>query len=308
MFSTPIAAARLFLSVVITLIGLKIAVGAITGSISIWAQAADSSLDLLAAIITFIAVGFSTKPADKEHPFGHGKIENIAASVQTVLMIGTAGSIIYAAIQRIMSGAIIELTEAGIGVMLLSMIASILLSRYLFRIARSTGSVALEANARMLTGDIYSNAGVMIGLVVVRFTGLYIIDSVLALIVALLILIMAYRMSRMAFGPLVDVSLPQQEQEELFSCIREHRDQLVGFHAVRTRTAGSQRFIDLHLLMPRNASVEEAHQMCDHLEQDIKRRLPNSSITIHVEPCETECEECAVSSCNLKINVMQPGH
>ncbi len=304
MFSTPIGAARLFLVIVIALIGLKMAVGVITGSISIWAQAADSSLDLFAAVITFVTVGFSAKPADKEHPFGHGKVEDIAAGIQAVLLLGAAGSITFAAIHRIISGATVELTEAGIGVMLFSMIVSILLSRHLFRVARTTGSVALEANAHNITGDIYSTAGVMVGLVAIRFTRLNIIDPILALIVALLILRMAYHVGRTAFGGLVDVRLPKPEEDELISCIREHTSQLAGFHEVRTRKAGNQRFIDLHLMLPKNASVEEAHRMCDHLEQDIEDRLSNSSVTIHVEPCSTECDQCLVSSCSLRIDIM----
>jgi cation diffusion facilitator family transporter len=303
LFSTPVGAARLFLAVVIALIGLKMVVGVITGSISIWAQAADSSLDLFAALITFFTVGFSAKPADKEHPFGHGKVEDIAAGIQAVLLLAAAGLIIYSAIRRIILGSTIELTEAGIGVMLFSMIASILLSRHLFRVARATGSVALEANAHNITGDIYSTAGVMVGLVVVRFTKFTIIDPILALIVAALILRMTYRVGWMAFSGLVDVRLPKVEEDEIISTIKEHTSQLAGFHEVRTRKAGSQRFIDLHLMLPKNTSVEESHQMCDHLEQDIKSRLPNSNVTIHVEPCSIECEQCGISSCSLRIDI-----
>lgn len=303
LFSTPIGAARLFLAVVIALIGLKMAVGVITGSISIWAQVADSSLDLFAALVTFFTVSFSAKPPDKEHPFGHGKVEDIAAGIQAVLLFSAAGSIIYAAIRRIISGSTIELAEAGIGVMLFSMVVSILLSRHLFRVARATDSVALEANAHNITGDIYSTAGVMVGLVVVRLTGFTIIDPILALIVAALILRMTYRVGWMAFSRLVDVRLPKAEEDEIISTIKEHTSQLAGFHEVRTRKAGSQRFIDLHLMLPKNTSVEEAHQMCDHLEQDIKSKLPSSSVTIHVEPCSIECEQCQISSCSLRLDI-----
>ncbi len=303
MFSTPSGAAKLLLVVVIGLFGLKIAVAVITDSISIWAQAVDSSLDIFAVVLTFLTVGFSAKPADQEHPFGHGKVEDLAAGVQAVLLLGAASIIIYSAIQRIIVGDVIQLTEAGIGVMLVSMLVSIFLSQHLFRVARKTGSVALEANANNIRGDVYSTAGVMVGLLIVRFTGLTIFDPILALAVSLLILRATYRVGRMAFGGLIDVSLPQAEENELISCIREHTSQLAGFHAIRTRKAGSQRFIDLHLMLPKNASVEEAHQMCDHLEQDIEKRLPNSNVTIHVEPCSTECDQCFVFSCSLRLNI-----
>ncbi|MBI2851221.1 MAG: cation transporter [Chloroflexi bacterium] len=303
MFSTPIGAARLFLATVISLIILKIAVGFITGSISIWAQVADSSLDFLAAVITFLTVGFSAKPADAEHPFGHGKMENIAAAIQAVLLLGAAVSIVFAAVRRIMTDSTIQMTEAGIGVMFFSMVVSILLSRHLYRVAKNTGSVALEANAHNMTGDIYSTAGVMVGLVAVRLTGLTIIDPILALLVALLILRMTYRVGRIAIEGLLDVRLPQPEEEAITSAIREHTSQLAGFHEVRTRKSGSQRFVDLHLMLPRNTSVEDAHKMCDHLEEDIKGKLPNASVTIHVEPCEVECDSCPVSACSLRIGI-----
>jgi cation diffusion facilitator family transporter len=301
--STPSGAARLALFTVSGLFIVKVVVGVVTGSISIWAQAVDSSLDIFAIVITFLTVGFSAKPADKEHPFGHGKAEDIAAGTQTVFLFVAASLIIYSAIRRIIYGATIELTEAGIAVMLVSMIVSILLSRHLFRVARATGSVALEANATNITGDIYSTAGVFVGLVVVRFTKLTIIDPILALLVSILILRATYRVGRMALEGLIDVRLPRQEEEQIASAIKEHTSQLVGFHEMRTRKAGSQRFIDLHLMLPKNVSLEEAHKMCDHLEEDIKNRLPNSSVTIHVEPCNVECAKCLVSACSLRIDV-----
>ena len=303
MFSTPIGAARLFLATVVTLIFLKMAVGVITGSISIWAQLADSSLDLFAAVLTFVTVGISSKPADYEHPFGHGKMEDVTAGIQAVLLLGAAGSIIFAATNRIINGEVIRLTDAGIGVMFFSMVVSILLSRHLSRVAKATGSVALAANAQNMTGDIYSTAGVMVGLILVRFTGLTVIDPILALLVALLILRMAYRVARMAIEGLLDVRLPQAEENVIVSCIKEHTNQLAGFHEVRTRKSGNQRFIDLHLMLPKNTSVEEAHKMCDHLEQDIESKLANSSVTIHVEPCDVECGGCQVSPCSLRIGV-----
>jgi divalent metal cation (Fe/Co/Zn/Cd) transporter len=125
--------------------------------------------------------------------------------------------------------------------------------------------------------------------------------------VALFILKVAYDVTRKSFGELVDVRLPKAEEDEIISCIMEHSGQLAGFHAVRTRKAGIQRFIDLHLMLPKNASVEEAHQMCDHLEQDIENRLPNSNVTIHVEPCSTDCDQCLISSCSLRVDVTLGG-
>jgi len=307
-FSTPSGAAKLLLITAVGLFCFKVVVGVVTGSISIWAQAVDSSLDIFAVVITFLTVGFAAKPADQEHPFGHGKVEDIAAGVQAVLLFGAATAIIYSAILRIIRGEVIYLTEAGIGVMLVSLIVSIFLSQYLFRVARKTGSVALEANANNIKGDVYSTAGVLVGLTIIRISNIFgldldIIDPIIALVVSVLILRATYRVGQMAWSGLIDVRLPREEEEQIASAIKEHTSQLVGFHEMRTRKAGSQRFIDLHLMLPKNTSLEKAHSMCDHLEEDIKNRLPNSSITIHVEPCDVECAKCLVSPCSLRIDV-----
>jgi len=299
MFSSRSGAAKLSLVVVIGLVVLKVAVAVITGSISIYAQAADGLFDLLAVVVTLFAVGIATKPADEEHPFGHGKAENIAAIVQAMLLVAVGGSIIYLAIRRILTGAAVELTEAGIGVMLVSIIVSIFLSRHMLKVSRRTDSIALEANARNIAADVYSAAGVLVGLVAIRFTGLVILDPIIALAVSLIFLKAAYDVLRKSYGGLIDVRLPKAEEDEIRSCIMEQSGQLVGFHELRTRKAGSQRFIDLHLVMPKDASVEEAHRMCDHLEQEIKNRLQHTNVTIHVEPCSTECDCCSVS-CNLR--------
>jgi len=299
MAASQSSAARLMLMVVVGLIVLKVAVAVITGSISILAQAVDSSLDLLAVVITFIAVRIAIKPADREHPFGHGKVDNIAAMAQALLILTAGGLIIYSAVQRIITGARVELAEAGIAVMLVSMVVSIFLSRYLLKASRATGSAALEANSHNIAVDVYSTASVMVGLLVVRFTGLEILDPIIAMAVAALILKSGYDVLRKSFGGLIDVKLPQAEEDEIRSCLMEHDYQVVAFHALRTRKAGSYRYIDLHLVMPKKASVEEAHRMCDHLERDIKNRLHHTHVTIHVEPCATECEQCSVS-CIIK--------
>ena len=300
MFSTRSGAAKLSLAVVIGLIVLKVVVAVVTGSISISAQAVDSFLDLFAVAITLFAVRMASVPADEEHPFGHGKLEGVAATVQAVLIFTAGGLIIYSAVHRIMVGAVVELTEAGIAVMLVSIIVSIFLSRHLHKVSQATDSIALEAVAHNIAADVYSASGVLLALVVIRFTGLSILDPIIAVGVAFFILKVAYDVMRKSFREMVDVRLPREEEDEIISCILEHSGQLAGFHKVRTRKAGNQRFIDLHLMLPKNASVEEAHRMCDHLEIDIENRFPNSSVTIHVEPCGEECDQCLVISCSLR--------
>lgn len=300
MFSSKSGAVKLCLAVVIGLVVLKVVVAIITGSISILAQAADSFLDLFAIAAIFLAVSWAAKPADEEHRFGHGKVEGVAAIVQAILLLAAGGLIIHSAADKIIKGATVELAEAGIGIMVVSVIVNILLSRHLFKVSRTTDSIALEALAHNIAADVYSTAGVLAGLVAIRFTGLNVLDPVIALAVALLILKAAYNVIRKSFGGLIDVRLPEAEEREINFSITEHYSELVGFHKLRTRKAGKQRFIDLHLVMPKNSSIQEAHVMCDHLEQDIKSRLPYSSVIIHVEPCNIECSDCSVFSCGLR--------
>ena len=295
MFSTKSGAAKLSLIVIIGLIALKSAVAVITGSISVLAQAVDSFLDLFAVATTFFAISIATKPADGKHPFGHGKVENIAAVVQAVLIFAAGGLIIYSAIRRIMSGTTIELSEAGIGVMLVSILASIFLSRHLMKVSQATDSLALEANARNIAVDVYSAAGVLVGLVAIRLTGLNIIDPIIALAVALLILKTAYDVMRKSFGGLIDAKLPEAEENSIKKCIAIHNNEVVSYHKLRTRKVGVQRHVDLHLVIPKSTSVEEAHRICDCLEQEIASSLEHTDVTIHIEPCDGKCEYCSLS-------------
>jgi len=301
MVSSRSGASRLALLSVIGLIAVKVVVAVFTGSISISAQAADSLIDLFGISLTFVAVRMAVVPADENHPFGHGKIEGVAAAIQSVLIFTAAGFIIYSAILKITQGNELEMTEAGIGVMLFSIVVSFFLSRFLFKVSKSTGSMALEASAKNIAADVYSAAGVMIAMIIIRFTGLTILDPIIALGVSLFILKAAFEVGRKAIKELVDVRLPREEESIIINCINEHLGEIVGFHAIRSRKSGNQRFVDLHLVMPQNVSVEKAHAMCDHLESDIAGRLPRSSVTIHVEPCNKECRKCSITSCDIRV-------
>jgi cation diffusion facilitator family transporter len=271
-------------------------IGIITGSLSVLAQAIDSFLDLFAVVITFLAIRVAARPADEDHPFGHGKAENVAAIVQSVLIFFAGGSIIYAAVRRVETEAALEMTEAGMAVMAVSIVASVFLSRYLLRIARREDSMALEANAHNIAADVYSAAAVLIALLVVRLTGITIIDPILAGLVALYIFKVAFDVLRKSFGGLVDVKLPEDEENAIRSFITEHfGGEVVSFHKLRTRKSGSQRHVDLHLVMPKHISLEKAHDMCNHLEKDIKDRWSDSNVVIHVEPCDNDCDNCELS-------------
>jgi cation diffusion facilitator family transporter len=287
MFSTKSAATKLLIGVVVGLIILKVVVGWLTGSISILAQAADSLLDLFAAIITFSAIRIAAKPADAEHPYGHGKAEDIAGAGQGILIFIAGGLIIYSAIVRIITKHYsVEQPEAGIAVMALSIVVSLFLSRHLLRVSRRTGSVALEANAHNIATDVYSTSAVLVGLAILQFTKLNIIDPILAIGVAIYILKVAVDTVRKPISGLLDEKLPPSQEAVIEDSIKKHSGEVYGFHALRTRRAGSQSYIDLHLVMAGDISLERAHQICDEIENDIQSRLREASVTIHCEPCD----------------------
>lgn len=294
-------AAVIALITVLGLFALKLVVGWITGSISIFAQMADSFLDILSVALTFIAIIMATKPADSGHPFGHGKLENLSAVVQAVFILIAAGTLIYSAVQRIINGAVIEMTQAGMAVMALSAATSLALSRYLKGVARDTDSPALEAIMRNISADVYSATGVLIGLTVIFISDgrLAMVDPVLAILVSLVILKSGFDVIKGSFGGLIDARLPESEESRIKQIILSHNTQLVGMHALRSRKSGSMRYVDLHLVMPGDASVEQSHKVCDHLETDLKNSLPNLNVTIHVEPCTSDCANCAMA-CNKR--------
>ena len=298
--STRTGAVKLSMVVVICLMILKVVVSVISRSISIYAQAADSLFDIFSIGITLIALNMSVAPADEEHPFGHGKAEGIAAMIQAILVLGAGGFIIYSAIQRIIHSTVIE-PDKGILVMLISIITSLFLSRHLRRVAKATGSTAIDASARNISADVYSAAGVLLGLLMVRLTGFVILDPIIALIMAGFVLKAGYQVTIRAIHELIDHALPKEEQKILNDCLSVHTTQLVSYHAVRSRRAGNERFIDLHLVMPRNFSVENAHAMCDHLEQDIKNKITSANVIIHTEPCSSaDCIRCLITGCDLR--------
>ncbi|HUV75727.1 MAG TPA: cation diffusion facilitator family transporter [Dehalococcoidales bacterium] len=292
MFSSRSGAAKLSIAAISLLILIKVVASIITGSIGIRADAVHSTLDLVAAVIALIGIKVSARPADERHPYGHGKAENISAVLVAGLIFIAAGTIVYEAIKRLIVGVSLEMIGVGIYVTAAAIVINMLISWYVLRVSRATDSLALEASARHMVTDVLSSVAVLIGLIAVQLTGLTILDSIVALGVAVIITKSAYGILRKSFGGLIDVKLPEAEENIIRAAITEHIGELVDYHQLRTRKSGDQRYVDLHIVMPKNITLEEAHRMCDHLEQDIKSKLQHISITIHVEPCGEEYEEC----------------
>ncbi|MCX6012379.1 MAG: cation diffusion facilitator family transporter [Chloroflexi bacterium] len=300
---TKQGAANLMMATVVMLIILKIVAGLMTHSISVLAQAADSFLDILAAFITIITVRISAKPADEGHPFGHGKIEDFGSLAQGILILITSGAVIYSAVQRIINKAPLQETWLGMIVMAISIVVSIFLARYLSKVARATSSSVLEANAANITADIYTAAVVLAGLLIVRFTPFALIDPIIAIAVAVYIVVkIVISSTKKTVSKLIDAKLDEAEHQIIIRCITEFKDQIVEFHELRTRQSGSQRYIDLHLVLPMKTDLQMAHGICDSLESYIEKELANSNVFIHVEPCNAECAECEKDCSDKNIN------
>lgn len=279
------------------LLSIKLAAGFFTGSISVLSEALHSGIDLLAALIANYSVRKAGKPADEMHRFGHGKFENISGTIEAVLIFIASLVIIFEAGEKIMlffegERILKGYIGAGIVIMIISASVNFVVSRKIMRTARKAESIALEADAYHLSTDVYTSTGVVIGLVLIYFTGIEIFDPMLAIIVALIIIKAAYDLTKRSMPGLMDVKLSDKEESIIQSIIAEHYSQYAGYHDMRTRISGAERFVDLHLVVPKNQNVAEAHGFCDHLERDIKEKIPNLSMLIHVEPCEEECEIC----------------
>jgi cation diffusion facilitator family transporter len=263
------------------LIIMKLAVGLLTRSVSIISEAIHSSMDLIAAVIAFSAVKISGTPADERHPYGHGKIENVSGVIEAVLIFVAAGWIMLEAVKKLLHPEEPGVLGLGILVMAVSAVINFFVSRRLYKVARLTDSVALEADALHLKTDVITSAGVAIGLALMWLTGWYILDPVIAILVALLIIYESWMLLRKAFFPLLDTALSEQELAKL----KEILDELdVSYHDLRTRAAGHQRFVEFHLDVPPQETIEKIHRQCDIIEERIGLEFRDISVVIHPEP------------------------
>lgn len=288
------------------LVVLKIIVGLLIGSVSVISEAIHSGVDLIAAIIALVAVKTSGQPADKEHPFGHGKVENVSGTIEALLIFLAAAWIIYEAINKLLHPHPLKAAGWGIAVMLFSAIANIIVSSKLFKVGKEADSVALQADAWHLRTDVYTSAGVMAGLCLIWIAHKIVpdinldwIDPVTAIVVALLIIMAAYRLTVESGRDLLDISLPAEEETWIRNHVSNRTPIVKGFHNLRTRKAGSDRFVEFHLMVSSDMSVEESHRISDEITGDIKNRLSRVTVTIHIEPCNGDCTPSCLSGCLL---------
>lgn len=288
------AVARLSIYSNTLLLVMKLVVGIFLGSISVLSEALHSGIDLLAAVIANYSVKKAGQPADDEHKFGHGKFENVSGTIEAILIFIAAIIIIYKASDSIINKTEIKEEFIGIGIVVMgiSAIVNFYVSRKIMKVAKKAESIALEADAYHLTTDVYTSVGVFIGLVLIQLTGDSIYDPVMAIIVGIIILKASYDLTKRSVSGIMDVKLSDTEEDLIKSIIHDHYSQYAEYHNLRSRMSGAERFVDLHLVVPKNQNVVEAHDFCDHLETEIKAKIPNLSILIHIEPCKTDCEIC----------------
>lgn len=288
------------------LVLMKLVIGLLIGSVSVISEAIHSGVDLVAAGIALFAVKSAGKPADREHPYGHGKIENISGTIEALLIFLAAGWIILEAVEKLRHPQSIETIGWGVGVMSLSAIANYIVSHFLFKVGRETDSVALQADAWHLRTDVWTSLGVMIGLATIWIgsilspeADLRWVDPLAAIVVAILIIKAAWELTLHAARDLLDTVLPAEEEEAIRSCAVERLPAIRGIHALRTRKSGSFRFVELHASVDGNMSVRAAHQVIAELEEAIKARYAGTTVTIHVDPCAQNCGKACISGCML---------
>jgi cation diffusion facilitator family transporter len=290
MTNNKITTARLSIFSNTLLIILKVIVGILSGSISILSEAIHSLIDLIAAGIAYFSVKISDTPADDRHPYGHGKFENVSGVAEASLIFVAAIWIIYEAVRKFLDPQPIDVIGLGIGVMLVSSVVNFFVSRRLYKVAKETDSIALEADALHLKVDIYTSAGVAAGLSLIQLIRLftndplvYLLDPVIAILVALMILRESFSLFKKAYSPLLDEALSKEEVTRVKETIEKHCSETVKYHELRTRKAGNLRYVDFHLNLPDHLSVKEAHEICDAIEEDIRHSMKRVEVTIHVE-------------------------
>jgi len=268
------------------LTGFKFVVGFLTGSLGLLSEALHSCLDLLAALITFFSVRISDKPADAEHHFGHGKVENLSALIQTALLLLTCGWIVYEAIHRLLTkSAEIEVNIWSYAVVITSIVVDISRSRALSRVAKKHNSQALEADALHFSTDIWSSCVVLLGLICAQY-GFYYADPVAALVVAVIVLYICCQIGKKAIDVLLDKA-PAQDYERVTGILSEHPE-IKKFHNLKVRAAGADTFISFNIHLDPSMSFTDIHAFCDHLEKDIQQKIARCEVYIHAEPQNSE--------------------
>lgn len=278
-------AAALSICGALTLAIIKLIIALLSGSMAVMASAVDSLLDILMSGVNFMAIRQAEQPPDQSHPFGHGKFETLSTLFQALVITASGSWIIYESVIRLGQKTRLENINQGIGVLAFSAVVSWFIANYLSKVAKQTDSSALEADSLHFRMDIYSNLGLMAGLLMVRWFDIHWLDAALSILVASYILHEALQLIKRSLTDILDHELPEEIQEQVHQLISSHEGPLAGYHGLRTRRAGSLKIMDFHLEVCKDMTVFEAHKLTESLEKRIEREIPGANVIIHIDPC-----------------------
>uniref|UniRef100_A0A7C1J7Q2 Cation transporter n=1 Tax=Ammonifex degensii TaxID=42838 RepID=A0A7C1J7Q2_9THEO len=277
----------------LTILSFKLAAGVVTGSVGVLSEAAHSGMDVLAGLVTYFSLRAAQAPPDERHRFGHGKFENLAAVIEGGFIFLVAALIFAESVRRFFVPRHLFYLDTGIAVMALSAGVNFFLSRYLIRLAHKTGSAALLADGLHLLTDVYASAGVFVSLILIRLTKRIFFDPLTGIAVAFLLLRTAYFLLRDALQSFLDVRLPEEEEALIREVLERFRGEYVSYHNLRSRRAGAERHVDLHLVLPYGTTVATGSALVWRIKKAINECLPRTHVLISTDPCDATCEECS---------------
>ncbi|MCS6839392.1 MAG: cation diffusion facilitator family transporter [Roseiflexus sp.] len=278
--------AWLSIAAAVVTIALKVGAYLVTGSVGLLSDALESLVNLAAAIIALIALTIAAQPPDEDHTYGHEKAEYFSSGIEGALILIAAVSIAFAAVQRILNPQPIEQPVLGLTIAVIASLVNLAVAQILLHAGRRYESITLEADAHHLMTDVYTSAGVILGVALVSLTGWYVLDPLIALAVAGHIVWLGIQLLRRSVAGLMDTALPAAEREVLDAALAPFRNEGIVFHALRTRRSGARRFVSFHVLVPGTWSVRRGHMLLERVERDVRRALPNTTVFTHLEPIE----------------------
>jgi cation diffusion facilitator family transporter len=277
-----------WLSVVTSLvtIALKFAAYALTGSIGLLSDAVEALVNIVAALVALGVLTYSAAKPDREHNFGHEKAQYFSSGIEGALIFVAAGAIVWTAIPRLVEPRAIEQVGLGLALSVLAALANAGCAWIMLRAARDHRSITLEADARHLLTDVWTTAGVFVGILLVKWTGWLRLDPLVALAVAIQILWTGWHLMSRSFQGLMDRAIPDEDRAAVVEVLEALRHQGGDYHALRTRVAGAKSFVDVHVLLPGRMTIQQGHDLVEQLENDIRTRLPHIEVLTHLEPLE----------------------
>jgi cation diffusion facilitator family transporter len=258
----------------------------LTGSVGLLSDALESFVNLAGAMMALAMLSLATMPADEDHAHGHGKAEYFSSAFEGFLILIAAIGIGYAAVERLLNPQPLEAVGIGLAVSVAASAINLATSRILMSVGRKYKSITLEADAHHLLTDVWTSAGVVVGVGLVWLTGWLWLDPVIAVLVAMNIVWTGWQLLQRSAAGLMDVSLPGEDLDAIDGVLDSYRQQGLAFHALRTRQAGSRAFVSLHVLVPGGWTVQQGHDWSERIEADIRQAVPNAHITTHLEPKE----------------------